>query len=71
MHGGVLQSVAFLPHKIMPTECNYEVYDTELLASVEAFEQWRFELADMQDLVQVFSDHQSSQWFTSNKRLDR
>jgi hypothetical protein len=61
MHKGVLQPVAFLSHKITPAKCNYEVYDKELLAIVQAFEEWRFELARTQDPIKVLSDHQALQ----------
>jgi hypothetical protein len=71
MHKGVLQPVAFLSHKITPAKCNYEVYDKELLAIVQAFEEWRFELARTQDPIKVLSDHQALQWFMTNKRLNR
>jgi hypothetical protein len=36
---GILYSVAFLSHKMSPAECNYEIYDKELLAIVKAFEE--------------------------------
>ena len=29
---------------MIPAECNYEIYDKELLAIVKAFEEWRPEL---------------------------
>ena len=36
---GLLHSVAFFSKKLMDTECNYKIYDKELLAIVQAFEQ--------------------------------
>ena len=39
-HEGVLRPVAFLSHRHLPAECNYEIYDKELLAIVRAFEEW-------------------------------
>ena len=39
-HEGVLHPVAFLSHHHLPAECNYEIYDKELLAIVHAFEEW-------------------------------
>lgn len=67
----VLRPVAFLSHKMNPAECNYEIYDKELLAIVRAFEEWRFELAGTLDPVKVLSDHQALQTFMTNKRLNR
>ena len=36
--------VAYMSKKMSPAECNYEIYDKELLAIVQAFEEWRPEL---------------------------
>jgi hypothetical protein len=68
---GVLRPVAFLSHKMSPAECNYEIYDKELLAIVKAFEEWRFELSGTEDPIQVLSDHQALQTFMTSKRLNR
>ena len=38
-HEGVLHSVAFLSHHHLPAECNYKIYNKELLAIVRAFEE--------------------------------
>ena len=38
---GVLHPVAFFSKKYSPDECNYEIYDKELLATVRSFEEWR------------------------------
>ena len=39
-HEGVLCPIAFLSHHHLPAECNYEIYDKELLAIIHAFEEW-------------------------------
>ena len=44
MHDGILQPVAFFSKKHSVTECNYEIYDKELLAIVRCFEEWRPDL---------------------------
>ena len=38
---GVLRPVAFFFKKHSPAECNYEIYDKELLAIMRSFEEWR------------------------------
>jgi hypothetical protein len=48
---GVLRPVAFVSHKMNLAECNYEIYDKELLAIVRAFEEWRFELSSTDDPI--------------------
>jgi hypothetical protein len=41
---GVLHPVAFMSKKYNPAECNYEIYNKELLAIICCFEGWRSEL---------------------------
>jgi hypothetical protein len=36
---GILHPVAFFSKKHSPAECNYEIYDKELMAIVRAFEE--------------------------------
>lgn len=38
---GQLKRVAYFSSKMAPAECNYEIYDKELLAIIRAFEIWR------------------------------
>ena len=37
---GVLRLVAFMSCQHLPAECNYKIYDNELMAIVQAFEEW-------------------------------
>jgi len=39
-HDGILHPVAFFSKKHFPAECNYEIYDKELMTIVRAFEEW-------------------------------
>ena len=58
MHGdGVLKPVAYFSKKMTPAECNYMIYDKELLAIVRSFETWRPELASVNEPVKVLTDH--------------
>ena len=36
---GILGLVGFMSKKILPTKCNYKIYDKELLAIICAFEE--------------------------------
>ena len=48
MHDGrVLKPVAYFSKKMTPAECNYMIYDKELLAIVRSFKTWRPELASV------------------------
>ena len=52
-----------------PAECNYAIYDKELLAIVKAFEHWRAELKGTPDPVSVVTDHKALEYFMSTKAL--
>ena len=68
-HEGVLHPVAFLSHRHLLAECNYKIYDKELLAIVCAFEEWRAELEGSPEPVKVISDHKNLEYFMSSKCL--
>lgn len=70
---GILRPIAFFSHKMNPHECNYEIYDKELLAIVKAFEEWRSELAgtDPDKPINVYSDHRALEYFMTTKALNR
>lgn len=68
---GVLHPVAFFSRKLIPAECNYDIYDKELMAIVRAFEEWRAELEGTEIPVEVISDHKNLQHFMTTKRLSR
>jgi len=66
-----LHLVAFHSRKFQPVEINYEIHDKELLAMVDAFKYWRRYCEGAQHQVQVFSDHQNLEYFTTTKVLNR
>ena len=68
---GVLHPVAFYSKKHSPAECNYEIYDKELMAIIRAFEEWRPELEGAKHPIQVLSDHRNLEYFMSTKLLNR
>ena len=66
-----LHPVAFHFRKFSPAEINYEIHDKELLAIVDAFKHWRRYCEGATHQVQVFSDHQNLEYFTTTKVLNR
>lgn len=68
MHEGILRPVAFFSKKMNPAECNYMIYDKELLAIVRSFETWRPELASVDPAkpVKVYTDHRNLEYFMTN-----
>ena len=52
-----------------PAELNYEIYDKELLAIFEAFQQWRNYLEGPTHTMLVLLDHENLEYFTTMKQL--
>ena len=67
----VLRPVAFFSKKHSSVECNYEIYDKELLAIICCFEEWRPELEGSENPILVLSDHRNLEYFMSTKMLNR
>ncbi|KAH0613238.1 uncharacterized protein H6S33_009618 [Morchella sextelata] len=68
---GILHPVAIFSKKHSPAECNYEIYDKELLAIIRCFEEWRHHLEGAQFPIEVLSDHRNLEYFMSTKLLNR
>ena len=66
-----LRPIAFHARTMSPTELNYDIYDKELLAIFEAFKVWRAYLEGAPHTIQVYSDHNNLQYFTTTKQLNR
>jgi hypothetical protein len=56
---GILRPVAYFSSKHSAQECNYEIYDKELLAIIKAFEEWRPELHGVSGGTEVITDHKN------------
>ncbi|KAI0992802.1 hypothetical protein K3495_g15382, partial [Podosphaera aphanis] len=70
-NNGELHPVAFMSKKLENAECNYEIYDKELLAIVRCFEGWRAELQGSHTPITVFTDHRNLGYFMTTKELSR
>ena len=68
---GVLHPVAFYSKSMVPAECNYHIYDKELLVIIRCLEHWRPELECTELPIQIFTDHQALKTFMENKELTR
>ncbi|KAG5726354.1 hypothetical protein E4T56_gene18912 [Termitomyces sp. T112] len=69
--GKDLCPVAFYTQSMIPAELNYDIYDKELLMIIEAFRQWRAYLEGSLHRIQVYSNHNNLQYFTTMKQLSR
>ena len=65
----ILHPVAFFSKKHSPAECNYKIYDKELMAIIHCFEKWRLELESSPHPMRVLSDHKNLEYFMSTKLL--
>jgi hypothetical protein len=75
--GGVLMQVddngfwrpcAFFSKKNSPAECNYEIYDKELLAVIQCLDEWDAELRSVADF-EIHTDHKNLEYFTTARKL--
>jgi hypothetical protein len=73
MIDGVLRPVAIFSKKMTPAEINYDIYDKELMAIIQAFETWRPELTSVSPdcSIKVYSDHRNLEHFMTTKQLNR
>jgi hypothetical protein len=70
-NNNILHPVAYFSKKHSLVECNYEIYDKELMAIVRAFKEWHPELQSIIDPIHVLSNHKNLEYFTTTKLLNR
>ena len=56
--------------KHAPGECNYDIFDKELMAIIKALEEWRPECEGTADPIQSITDHCNLQYFMTQKLLN-
>ena len=71
VHNKELRPIAYFSKKLTPAECNYIIYNKELLAIVKSFEIWCPELANTIRPVKVYTDHRNLKYFMTTKQLIR
>jgi hypothetical protein len=68
---GVLHPVAYFSKKHSPAECNYDIYDMELMAIIKALEEWRPECEGAVYPLQLITDPKNLEYFMTKKLLNR
>ena len=63
--------VVFLSKTFTETEHNYEIYDRELLAIIQALEEWCHYIQGSGHTTVIYSDHQNLTYFRSAQKLNR
>ena len=66
-----LHPVAYRSKKFSGPELNYDVHDKELLAIVDALEEWRAYPEGSRHPIMVYSDHKNLSYFTTTKKLNQ
>ncbi len=67
----LIKSIAYFSKTLFSVECNYEIYDKELLTIIRCFEQWRAELPSVKTFTTVLIDHKSLKYFMTMKKLNK
>ena len=67
---GKWKPIAFLSRTMQAVERNYEIYDKELLAIVEALAKWRQYLLDAAEPFEVWTDHKNLKYFREPHKLN-
>ena len=68
---GRLHPVVYHSRKFSGPELNYDVHDKNLLAIVDAFEEWQAYPEGSRHPIMVYSDHKNLSYFTTTRKLNR
>jgi hypothetical protein len=63
--------VGFFSKKISGPALNYPIHDKELMAVIEAFDEWRPYLSGTEEPVDVFTDHRNLKYFVTKELSPR
>lgn len=64
----IKRPVAYYSKKNNPAECNYEIYDKEMLAIIRCLEEWDAELRSVEKF-QIKTDHKNLEYFMTVRKL--
>jgi hypothetical protein len=57
----LIRSITYFSKTLSSVECNYEIYDKELLTIIRCFEQWRVELQSVESFTNVLIDYKKAE----------
>ena len=66
-----IRPLAFYSKKLGLAECNYQIYEKELLAIVTALKEWRQYVEGNKKTVKVITDHRNLEYFQTAKLNNR
>ncbi|KIK13956.1 hypothetical protein PISMIDRAFT_17634 [Pisolithus microcarpus 441] len=67
---GLWHPVAYYSHSMTPPKRNYQVFDKEMLAIIQALETWRHYLKATPYEFEIWTDHSNLQYFKMAQNLD-
>ncbi len=67
----ILHSMIFYSKNMISAECNYEIYDKELLTIIWCLKHWHLELKCTDILIKIFINHLNLKYFMIIKKLIR
>ena len=67
---GKWRTIAFWSRVMTKEELNYDIFDKELLAIVDAIKEWRPYLMDAREKFEVWSDHKNLSFFRQKQFLN-
>ena len=62
--------IAFLSKSLSPVKWNYEIHDKEMLAIVQALEEWRHILEGAEHQLKIWTDHKNLEYFMMAKKVN-
>jgi hypothetical protein len=66
----VLHPVAYYSKKRTPAECNYDIYNKEVMAIIKALEEWRPECERAAYPLQLITAQKNLEYFMPKKLLN-
>ena len=61
--------MTFFSKNLIPAECNYKIYDKELLMIIQCLKNWQSDLESTEISVKIFTDHKALIYFMKSKEL--
>jgi hypothetical protein len=68
---GQIHPIAFHSKSMNDAERNYQIYDKELLAIIQALQTWRHYLEGAEHQITILTDHKNLEYFESSRTLTR
>ena len=65
------QPIGYFSKTLIPAECNYDVYNRELLALVWSLQHWRHLLMGTAHPIEVFTDHKGLTKYWEPQKIGR